>query len=83
MGFVRRRTRRRTMLMAGGMAYAAGRRAGDEGASAQEYAPAPPPPVPASVPSDTDELQRLADMHAAGALTDDEFAAAKAKLLGV
>ena len=72
MGMVRRRTRRRTMLMAGGMAYAAGRRsAGDpsyEGEPQQEVPPAPPPPAPTSGGSDTDELQRLADMHAAGAL---------------
>jgi hypothetical protein len=28
------------------------------------------------------ELERLADLHARGALTDEEFAAAKAKILG-
>ena len=32
-------------------------------------------------PSRTDELERLASLHAAGALTDEEFAAAKAELL--
>ena len=32
-------------------------------------------------PSRTDELERLASLHAAGALTDEEFAAAKADLL--
>ena len=31
---------------------------------------------------DTNELQSLADLHASGALNDDEFAAAKAKVLG-
>jgi len=31
-------------------------------------------------PSPTDELERLAGLHAAGALTDEEFAAAKARL---
>ena len=30
-----------------------------------------------------DEIQRLADLHASGALTDEEFAAAKAKALGL
>jgi len=30
----------------------------------------------------TDELERLADLHVRGALSDEEFAAAKAKLLG-
>ena len=29
-----------------------------------------------------DQLQKLADLHDRGALTDEEFAAAKAKLLG-
>jgi hypothetical protein len=32
-------------------------------------------------PSRTDELERLANLHSAGALTDEEFAAAKADLL--
>lgn len=36
------------------------------------------PPVSASLAS---ELQRVADLHASGALTDEEFAAAKARLL--
>jgi hypothetical protein len=50
--------------------------------------PAPAPallrpvqPATAATPSTSDELQRLADLHAAGALDDDEFSAAKAKLL--
>jgi uncharacterized protein HemX len=29
------------------------------------------------------QIQRLAELHASGALTDEEFAAAKAKLLGI
>jgi hypothetical protein len=43
----------------------------------EEYYEAPPAP-----PSDADELQQLAQLHASGALTDEEFAAAKAKILG-
>lgn len=45
--------------------------------------------APASTPSaaapavDTDALAKLADLHAAGVLTDAEFAAAKAKALGL
>ncbi len=31
----------------------------------------------------TDELKRLADLHASGVLSDEEFAAAKKKLLGL
>lgn len=44
-------------------------------------APAPPASAPAA-PSMTDQLNQLAALHQQGALTDDEFAAAKAKLLG-
>jgi hypothetical protein len=29
-----------------------------------------------------DQLKQLGDLHASGVLTDEEFAAAKAKLLG-
>lgn len=45
---------------------------------------AAPPPVPAA-PSGEDLIERLtqlSSLHSAGALTDAEFAAAKAKLLG-
>jgi len=35
-----------------------------------------------AAPSMTDQLNQLADLHQQGVLTDDEFAAAKAKLLG-
>ena len=56
----------------------------------QQYAPppqqyAPPPPqyaAPAPAQDDlTSKLQELAQLHNSGVLTDDEFAAAKAKLL--
>ena len=51
---------------------------------AQQAAPTPPPP-PAAGGGGGDvieELKKLADMKQAGLLSDDEFAAAKAKLLG-
>jgi hypothetical protein len=38
-------------------------------------------PAPPAMPSTTGELARLAGLHASGALTDAEFAAAKAKIL--
>lgn len=42
-----------------------------------------PAAVPAvAAPSTVDELAKLAELHRAGALTDDEFATAKARLLG-
>ena len=46
--------------------------------------PAPPPPAPAAPATSSmlDQLTQLAALHEQGALTDDEFTAAKAKLLG-
>lgn len=91
MGFVRRRARRRTALLVGGAAYAAGRsrRGGgeyqDEGYDQPQQAPpAQPAPAPEQAgPSfDYGELERLGKLHADGTLTDEEFAAAKAKILG-
>jgi hypothetical protein len=32
---------------------------------------------------ETAQIQKLAELHASGALTDEEFAAAKAKVLGI
>jgi len=53
--------------------------------AATQPAPAPPPQPAAAAPADdtTAELERLAQLHQSGALTDDEFAAAKSKLLGI
>jgi outer membrane murein-binding lipoprotein Lpp len=53
----------------------------------QQYAPpqqqAPPPDAaPGAGPSMADQLQQIASLHQQGVLSDDEFAAAKAKLLG-
>lgn len=42
---------------------------------------APAPPPPAGGAELADQLFRLADLHSSGLLTDDEFAAAKARLL--
>ncbi len=54
----------------------------------QSYAPPPqayaPPPPPAPPPAGTDvtsQLNQLAQLHASGVLTDEEFAAAKQKVL--
>jgi hypothetical protein len=49
----------------------------------QQYAP-PPPPEPAA-PAQADvlgQLQQLGELKAAGVLTEEEFAAQKAKILG-
>ena len=40
----------------------------------------PPAPAPAASSPMIDQLNQLADLHQQGVLTDDEFAAAKAKL---
>jgi hypothetical protein len=81
------------MMVAGGMAYAAGRARRDDEPQdeqedqEQEYdAPPPAPPSPAAAaPADdeTSELERLASLHDSGVLSDDEFTAAKAKVLGI
>ena len=47
----------------------------------QQYAP-PPDAAPAPGPSMADQLQQIAALHQQGVLSDDEFAAAKAKILG-
>jgi hypothetical protein len=41
-----------------------------------------PPDAEAAPEIDTAQLKELGDLHAAGVLTDEEFAAAKAKILG-
>jgi hypothetical protein len=49
-----------------------------------EAAPAPAPaPAPAAAPAADpyEELKKLGDLHAQGILTDEEFAAQKAKIL--
>jgi hypothetical protein len=57
--------------------------AADAQAQPQPYVPPPPPqPAPAAPADDlTAKLQQLAQLHATGVLTDEEFAAAKQKLL--
>jgi putative oligomerization/nucleic acid binding protein len=44
-------------------------------------APEPPAAAPAAGPSMMDQLNQLNDLHKQGVLSDDEFTAAKAKLL--
>ena len=54
--------------------------------AAQAPPPPPPPPAAPPAPAGADEmvqLQQLADLRSQGLLDDQEFAAAKAKLLGL
>ncbi|HEV8208118.1 MAG TPA: SHOCT domain-containing protein [Acidimicrobiia bacterium] len=91
------RPRRPLMRVAAGaatatVAYKAGQRRNQQNqyndqaqaAYAQTQA-APPQAAPAApAPADsTAELERLAKLHESGALNDEEFAAAKSKLLGL
>ena len=48
---------------------------------AQQYQQQAPPPQPEDDPNA--QLQNLAQLHTQGVLTDEEFAAAKAKILGI
>jgi hypothetical protein len=51
------------------------------GQPAYQEPPPPPPPAPAG-PDPIEQLKQLGELHAQGVLTDEEFAAQKAKLLG-
>jgi Short C-terminal domain len=86
----------RTAVVAGTASAVAGRvhhrqnerwAAQDQAAYEQEqqaYAQVPPPP-PAAAPVEDDatQLQKLAELHSQGILTDEEFAAKKAQILGI
>jgi uncharacterized membrane protein YebE (DUF533 family) len=70
-----------------GVAYKAGQRRTQQNQLEEQTQAAPPqaasaPAAPAPADS-TAELERLAKLHESGALNDEEFAAAKAKLLGL
>ncbi len=81
--------RRRPLLRAaavGGTAYAVGRRSAQarsaEAQSAEASQQSAPPPQAVSPESSMmDQLGQLNTLHQQGALTDEEFAAAKARLL--
>jgi hypothetical protein len=55
-----------------------------QAAAAAVAAQTPPPAAPAAPASSPllDQMNQLAQMHSSGILTDEEFASAKAKLLG-
>jgi Short C-terminal domain len=85
--------RRRPLLRAaavGGVAYM-GSKAGTNRAMQQQQGGGAPPPEPAPAPAPAAptagandriaQLQQLASLHESGALTDEEFAAAKAQVL--
>ena len=76
---MRRRARRRGMIAGAVAGGAIARNRADRGQQDEyqdqtQYAPAPM--------TSADEFEHLAQLHSSGVLTDDEFAAAKAKVLG-
>ena len=76
----------RTAVVAGTATAVSGRVARRQDAryaqeDAQQYAQEAPPPAPED--DQAAQLQNLAQLHTQGVLTDEEFAAAKAKLLGI
>jgi membrane protease subunit (stomatin/prohibitin family) len=67
-----------------GIALVAGMKAGER--RAEQAAAQQAPQAAAATPASTDvtaELQKMADLHASGVLSDEEFAAMKKKLLGL
>ena len=87
MGF-RRRTRRRALIAGAAVAHHRNTKyaeAQQAPADYQEPAPAPPAEPAAYAPPPADpaaEIEPLAQLHDSGAITDEEFATAKAKVLG-
>ena len=80
----------RTAVVAGTATAVSGRVARRQAArydqqDAQQYAQEPQyaPEAPAEAEDATAQLQNLAALHTQGVLTDEEFAAAKAKILGI
>ncbi len=67
----------------GAVAYRHGERRAEEAQAAAPPPPEAPPPAAAPVDATTEKINELAQLHASGALTDEEFAAAKAKALGI
>ena len=93
MGF-RRRTRRRALIAGAAVAHHRDKTYADQQAADQQPADEPPADEPpadddqeqaqyAPPPADpADQIEHLAQLHASGALTDEEFTAAKAQALG-
>ena len=55
----------------------------EQGGAAAPSTPQQASPAAASSGTDLDQLEKLADLHAQGILTDEEFAAKKKQILGL
>lgn len=76
----------RTAAVAGTAAHVAGKHQAEKDAQAavQQQAPAPAAAAPGGMTEDTmAQLERLGQLKADGILTEEEFSAQKAKLLGL
>lgn len=95
MGLMMRRRRPLVRMAAGAAVAGTAYHLGKKGAQQAQYneqaqaayeatqqAPAYVPPTPPAA-SGAPDLNRLVELHSSGALTDEEFAAAKAQLLGL
>ena len=71
----------RTAVVAGVVVNRRDRKQSEQNAQSAPAAAPAPAPAAASDGDVTDELTKLASLHSDGVLTDEEFAAAKAKLL--
>jgi hypothetical protein len=54
----------------------------DQEPAQPQYEQAPPPPPAAAAPDPIEQLKQLGELRQQGILTDEEFAAQKAKILG-
>jgi membrane protease subunit (stomatin/prohibitin family) len=81
MGLVRMAAR--TAVVAGTATAVSGRVAQRQADSHAEQQANAAPPAAAESDDSAEKLKQLADLHAQGVLTDEEFAAAKAKALGI
>jgi Short C-terminal domain len=77
----------RTTAVVGTAAVVGGHMANKQAAQAQQAAaeapaPAPPPAPEAGAPDPIEQLTQLAALRDSGALTEEEFEAQKAKILG-
>jgi Short C-terminal domain len=78
--------RRRPLLRAaavGTVAYQGGKRGARAAQNQGQAAPEAAAPAAAQEDPTTQKINELAQLHASGALTDEEFSAAKAKALGI
>ena len=82
MGF-RRRTRRRALIAGAAIAHHEDKKYAQQDTSEAPPNESPEPAQYAPPPVDpADQIEHLAQLHASGVLTDEEFATAKAKALG-